>query len=566
MENEAAEPQGVPPSLNETRSDAGPASAAPFLRKASGVVREMSPRDGLFFGYLSAAGIYMYVLFLFVAAATFPEANYFVAIMLDFVIFTFVFGVYALLSSSMPRSGGDYVFVSRILSPRLGFTVAIAIWTLFNCFGAYFAASALINAILSPLFNLIGVATGSHLCVELAGDVTKAGVRLPLIVLAILGAGYIMANGMSIYVKAQKYLLMPIAILGLVIIVLSMLLTSNGTFFNHFDHFQGVVGGLKSNEVIPKAKELGFHPGSGASLIQTFGVAGLLSAVFPWSMWSVQLMGEIKSASKTKSMFRMFMGSHILVTVTALVGFVWAYHYVGETFMKAFSWMALNNPEILGGGWEFRGVPTFFYLPTLSLFVGILVFIGFAGPISQSLFNTILGPSRMLMAISFDRMLPAAFGKVNRKGVPHIAIWFLIGLCIAWTFAAELDSNILNIFFWGVFMTIIALLIAMIAGTVMPSTRKAIYAVAPAAQYRFLGVPLITVLGLIAGLGLAGIAADLLLDKEAFGLLEPGPARVGMFAALGAVVVCLGGFELTARYRASRGILVQHAFEEIPPA
>src|SRR5437868_7242147 len=99
-----------------------------FLRRSSGVVRAMSVWDGMFFGYLSATGIYALVFYFFLGAGAFPQANYFVGILLSFVFFFFIFAVYAFLGSSMPRSGGDYVFTSRIVNPGLGFVCALAGW------------------------------------------------------------------------------------------------------------------------------------------------------------------------------------------------------------------------------------------------------------------------------------------------------------------------------------------------------------------------------------------------------------------------------------------------------
>ena len=127
-----------------------------FLRKASGVVRAISPTDGMFFGYMSSAGIYALVFYLFLGAGAFPHANYLLANVLSFVFFVPVFAVYSMLASSMPRSGGDYVFISRILSPAVGFAViwvGYMIWQFFFC---YFAASAIVNAVIAPMFDMIG--------------------------------------------------------------------------------------------------------------------------------------------------------------------------------------------------------------------------------------------------------------------------------------------------------------------------------------------------------------------------------------------------------------------------
>jgi len=483
-----------------------------------------------------------------------------------FVLFFFVFATYAFLGASMPRSGGDYVFVSRILHPSVGFVASMAGWTLWQFFGCFFAASALVNVILSPFFSMIGVSTGQHFWITLSNDVTKNYVRLPLVVLMIVVAGWVAVNGMSWYVKVQRYFMMPGAILGLLIIIVSLLLVSKSTFLGHFDHFQRDAGGKPSGSVVSLAKSLGYTAPSSTDFTDTACMVVNFSYLYVWSMWSIELFGEMKSASRVRSVFGMFAGSHVLMFITYLVGFTWALDYVGPTFMKSFAWLALNHPDQLGGSWDFRGATTFFYLPTLNIVVGIVLFLCFIGPTSQSLFNTILGGSRLLLAASFDRLLPTWFGKVNSKGVPALSIWIGVALSVVVACLYEVTTKIGELLFWSTFMTLIAMALAMLSGMLLPYRRRAIYEVSPASQYTWFGVPAITICGAVAFVFIAGLCLATAGFEDQFGLFKSGAARAGLVTAL---VVAIGSaiwYVGVVRYRKSQGLELAAAFREIPPA
>jgi basic amino acid/polyamine antiporter, APA family len=538
-----------------------------FLRRASGVVRAMSPTDGMFYGYLSATGIYSYFLILFLGFATFPRANFLAANIITFILFFFVFGTYALLGSTMPRSGGDYVFVSRIVHPLVGFVTSMAGWTLWQFFGCYFAASALINVVLRPGFDLIGVKTNQHVWITISNDLSKWWVRLPLVVLLIVMAGWICVNGMRWYTNVQKYFMMPGAILGLLIIAASLLIWNKNTFFSNFDKFQGVVGGQPSGSVEALAAKNGFNAHASTDWTDTVGMSVEFAYLYLWTMWSIELFGEMKSARRVRTVFGMFTGSHVLMFITYLVGFTWAYYYVGTAWMKSFAYMALNNSDQLGGGWDFRGAATFFYMPSLNLFLGIVLFLCFVGPASQSLFNTILGSSRLMLAASFDRLLPSWLGKVNSKGVPHVSIWLGVGLSAAVAATYEAWNNIGELLFWSTFMTLIAMAFSMLAGVLLPYRMKSVYEVSPASQYKLFGAPLIVVIGLISVVFITGLdlAAGLMNSQFHLFQFSNPAARAGAITAGVVTLASIIWYFVVVSQRKKEGIDVAAAFREIPP-
>ncbi len=539
-------------------------STGVFRRQASGVVRAMSPVDGAFYGYLSATGIYGLVFFFFLGPALFPKANVLVANLGTFVFWLFVYGVYAILASSMPRSGGDYVFQSRILRPGIGFTVAFVGFIVWQFYFAYFTASALINIALAPMFSMIGVSSGAHGWISVANFITKPEVRAPLVVLVIVLAGWAMVSGMSLFVKLQRYFMMPGAILGLLLIAVSLIFTSRSGFIHHFDTFQKSVGGLSSTQMTAKAHALGYHTSHGYTFGQTFGYAALLSYQYYSIIAIAELFGEVKSAQRVKKVFSMFAGAAALLCVTFTVGTAWAYEHFGREFINTFSWMATNQPDALGGDWGFRGAPTVFYLPFLSAGFGIVLFLCFIGPLSQSCFNCILGVSRFSLAMSIDRILPEKLGRVNSKGVPHIAIWGSTALAVVIAGFAEWRPNVAQFVFWASVCSLGAVFSSVVAGLILPFRRPRIYEVAPG-RASVWGIPLVSLLGTVAALFLLATVGYILADNSAFGLWNAGGARTGLISVACVIALAIAWFVGINVYQRGRGIDVAAAFTELPP-
>src|SRR5437868_2745505 len=96
-----------------------------FLRKATGLVREVSLIDALIMNTLGM-NVAVGAVFLFLQApANFPNGNMLLAVVIGTVLMAFtLLWVYSEFAAAMPRSGGDYVFVSRALHPFLGWLLS----------------------------------------------------------------------------------------------------------------------------------------------------------------------------------------------------------------------------------------------------------------------------------------------------------------------------------------------------------------------------------------------------------------------------------------------------------
>src|SRR3989442_9527671 len=92
-----------------------------FTRRASGLVRVMSPYSAFAYNVSNIGVIFPWVYITTLAA--FPNANVWTGIIITGIFTGFLAVVYAGLASAMPRTGGDYVFQSRTLKPWLGFAI-----------------------------------------------------------------------------------------------------------------------------------------------------------------------------------------------------------------------------------------------------------------------------------------------------------------------------------------------------------------------------------------------------------------------------------------------------------
>src|SRR5579859_4973325 len=111
---------------------AGTASQAPpkfFARQATGLVREASWWDMVLFNTVEnttlGVGFAFGVTYILTALV---GTNLVVSQIIATIAGIFVVTTWGLLSSAIPRSGGDYVLNSRVVSPALGF---IGSWGLF---------------------------------------------------------------------------------------------------------------------------------------------------------------------------------------------------------------------------------------------------------------------------------------------------------------------------------------------------------------------------------------------------------------------------------------------------
>ena len=126
-----------------------------FLRRSSGVIRTLTPRDAMFYGYLVIAGFYGVTFYFFLGPALFPGANVWLAMGILLVLFGIRWVTYSGLISAMPRSGGDYVFSSRLVSGLVGFVVTNAGMVWWQVFWDYLAGNTIALTIIPAMLDFV---------------------------------------------------------------------------------------------------------------------------------------------------------------------------------------------------------------------------------------------------------------------------------------------------------------------------------------------------------------------------------------------------------------------------
>jgi glutamate:GABA antiporter len=175
-DNTASDPGGF---------DSDAASRGLFVRKSSGLVRDigLSSAFGLNLGFLNVGGGLGVFAIMF---SLFPQGNVPWVLVIGGGLVGLIGVPYAQLATTMPRSGGDYVYQSRIFHPLVGAWLGVA----FLLFLLYLMGSSLVfwtSSFLPYIFGTLATALHVSWLSTLATDMaTHTGQLLAsLLVLAI---------------------------------------------------------------------------------------------------------------------------------------------------------------------------------------------------------------------------------------------------------------------------------------------------------------------------------------------------------------------------------------------
>src|SRR3954465_5846267 len=144
-----------------------------FTRKSAGLVRVMSPYSAFVYNILTMGLIFPWTYLW--APGALPGGNLFWGIILAMILEIPIALTYVWLSTALPRSGGDYVFQSRVFGGGIGFTIVMglfAVWIL-----QWAARGGWLMAVLglAPMFLSICWASGSSWALSAASWCVSTG-------------------------------------------------------------------------------------------------------------------------------------------------------------------------------------------------------------------------------------------------------------------------------------------------------------------------------------------------------------------------------------------------------
>jgi amino acid transporter len=179
--------------------------------------------------------------------------------------------------------------------------------------------------------------------------------------------------------------------------------------------------------------------------------------------------------------------------------------------------------------------------------------------------------TRVLVAMSLDRLLPEWFSKVDEKlHTPVNAHWAYFLASIPVILAYNLVPGWIGLTLGVTFGCGYVFVVTCIAGALLPYRAKELYEASPGAKYKLGNLPLVTVLGVLGGiLGMLMVLAFLFAPQ--LGVLgnwnfENFPSGLwAQIIAFGIILVSLVIYIISKMSQSAKGINVDYAFKEIPP-
>jgi basic amino acid/polyamine antiporter, APA family len=471
-------------------------SATPgFARKASGLVRDFSQLDAWIYNLLAINIVLNVALSYVLIAVTYPRASLWLSLVIAGVFCTFEAVVYAFFTTAMPRSGGDYVFQSRVLGGGVAtifaFTAVTISQMIWMALAGWFGA----NLIFSPFLLLLGEYYNVHW-------LTSVGAWFPSHVgvfvtgcACVLWAAFVNIRGLRLYALLQRYVFW-VGMAALVVVLMALIFTTHQGFVNNFNGFISKHYGV-ANAYGTTIKH-GGAVSTAFSLKQTIFASVIASFALIYPAWGVMQAGEIKRANSLQSNVRAIVGAEVFSFVVVAIVAGLLVSRVGHEFLYA------SGNLFYGGGHGSNPLPV---PPFFGFFVALLSGSTFLTWVALILFlawfvmwfpNITLGGTRVMIAMAFDRIFPEALGRVDRRThTPTAAIFvFSIGCVIAtalYAFVHEFVSLTLGL----LILNITGFAATMAAAVVFPYTKKEMFESTVAAKYKLLGVPIMTICALV---------------------------------------------------------------------
>jgi amino acid transporter len=468
----------------------------------------------------------------------------------------------------MPRSGGDYVWQSRILGGGLGFILAVTGWWFILWLWVPLYGDMLSKSVIVPLLGVLGAQSAALWFAQ-----TQAGLFTASIITLAFVATYIML-GMKRYARIQKICFYG-GMVGLVLVI-GLLLTGSPERFK---------AGLDSNASALYGAQPGVYEATaqqgtdaGASLPLTGGTLGLIMLTLPylvffnlWPNWGATLYGEVRGATDFKRNMSGMAWALGITTVLAIglllgisktIGWTFYTQANGAWWNSSLGWAYSSQPAALPV-WPYPAMlATFLTHNRLVQFIVLalmsLWWFGWSGTV-------FLSSTRVIFAAAFDRLLPEKAAEVDeRSGTPVTALMLMVIPAIV----------VSALFAWNVFgfrtMTLDSTLVIAVtylgttlAAILLPFRKRELYAASPIAKYKFLGVPLITIAGAIFAAFLGFLLYEWIFDpQKLYGIGLQNPSSVYyMLANYVLAAAIYFGFKA---YRRRSGIDISKAHQEIP--
>lgn len=534
----------------EVNQAEGPARTGLFTRQATGLVREIGSVDAFLLN-IFWINLFLGILIYTQAPSIFPGTSMWLGFLISTLVLVVPTLVYAFLAAAMPRAGGDYVYISRIIHPVIGFVCGFGFSIMLTLFIAIFAALMSIQCI-SSFLTTVGTVADSPTMVSWGTDITTDHWRFAIGGTVILLVTLLNSFGVKPLMKMIR-IFFAVAMIGILIAVVLLATTSPAEFARDFAAYGSV------NDIIASASKEGLYdPSAKGSTGDMLAFFALGFTVLALSQFPAYAAGELRRPRKTTlySMLGALGFAGGLFTILAAL----ASHTFGNDFLGAMT--SLYN----GGSESYPDLPApFFFLYAglttdsiaLNVIMSLGIILGFLGAIAM--LTTVV--ARNLLAYSLDGLMPAWIRQTHpRWHSPRNAVLSIgaVGLLVYVPYVYA-PSHYFNFLFSGVLVLAIVLGVSMLAATVFPWLNRAVFESSPYNQ-RLFGIPVISILGLIATVMYGWWVEVLISDGRIGANLDEGIYAV--ISTFGFALLWYVGALLVNR---RRGIDLRLRYLELPP-
>src|SRR5215471_16242083 len=394
-------------------------SSSLYVRQSSGLVREASVIDAIIFNAVFSAPVGATLAFgIFYALGAFPGADLIQALLIAFVVNIPVVIMMSMLASTMPRTGGDYVWISRILHPSVAvfsnFAAAIS-----ALIGAAFWARSFAVLALGPALAVLGAVTQNTTLINAGNAVSGSNATgqwwtfgLGLLLIIILAVA--MSSGTKISFRVQNTCWI-IASIGTFLAFVALLIASNSSFIANFNVFaQPFTHSANSYQAIQTAAaKAGFSFNGGHLFAATIPVVAIIMTFMMWNWWSVYMAGELKSAGRLNRQLSIMLGALVWDSLFMIVGVLLLYRSAGEQFIASINFLTSTAT-----GYTLPVLPYYNLMASIaanSPIFSLLIAISFLFWNLPAMFPNTFMPVRAIFAWAFDRILPSKLSEVNER-------------------------------------------------------------------------------------------------------------------------------------------------------
>ncbi|MBX8632625.1 MAG: APC family permease [Thermoplasmata archaeon YP2-bin.285] len=521
-----------------------------FERTATGLVREISAFRTLVLDLMFTSPVFMFV-FAILGIGIFVGADMVVSTLLALLIGFTTAGMYALLSIAYPRSGGDYIFISRILSPPLGFMVNF-VFTIVNISVIGTEAVWVSTMALGPMFSGLGAIMNSSSLASYA-SVFSQPVYIFIIgavVMLVFTSVMFFGTGPTFKIKSVLFF---VAVFSVIVYIAAIGLTSTSAMISNFNHLSSTsyqqYSGIVTSNGLPEKFEV--VPTLFGTIYAVLALAGFTISSYTG--------GEISNPKR--SQFVGMFGAPIIYALLMMAVLAVSYSKFGYSFLTGISYAALTGNKLytLPIPLPWMNFIAAYALDSAPLMIVLTV--GLLCTLFAYMLTAIFASTRSLFAWTFDGIFPMKLAKVNEKyHVPAYSLAVIILISLVFIYLTVYTS-ISAFFTYVVLASSFGLVVVAISAIVFPFRKKDAFNSAPRpVSSKIGGVPVISLIGV------AGLITSLLV-----GYVAMLPAFIGVFTfeyvyfIIALFVIGIVIYFVSYGIRKRQGFPVDKLQKEIPP-